>query len=78
MDVAGPGVRVLSSVPMPGRTGFKSGTSMATPHAAGIAALWAEARGVSGGALASALTATARRLPLPSRDVGAGLIQAPQ
>ncbi len=37
--IAGPGVRVLSSIPG-GGLGAKSGTSMATPHIAGVAALW--------------------------------------
>lgn len=78
VDIAGPGVSVFSSTKMPTRYATWNGTSMATPHVAGIAALWAQASGLRGMNLWRKLTSTAKPLPAhPTRDVGAGLVQAP-
>lgn len=73
IDIAGPGVDVYSSWILPERYNTISGTSMATPHVAGLAAIHAQASGRRGRDLWSLLTQSAERLSAPSIDVGSGL-----
>jgi subtilisin family serine protease len=83
--VSGPGVGVISAQPGGGLVGM-SGTSMATPHVAGVAALWAQKLTIAGSLNARLLSdtlvgqATTAGLAAgfdPS-DIGAGIVRAPQ
>jgi subtilisin family serine protease len=80
--IAAPGVEIVSSVPG-GGLGVKSGTSMATPHIAGVAALWAQKIMLSGTItvekVLQRLKGSAQIPPgLDEADVGVGIPQAPQ
>ena len=83
--VSGPGVDVISARRGGGLVSM-SGTSMATPHVAGVAALWAQKLMESGQLnaqlLADRLVGTAITDGLAAGfevgDVGAGIVQAPQ
>lgn len=80
VDLVGPGVDVFSSWHTPITYPYHtiSGTSMATPHVAGIAALYAQAdSNARGKALWQRLINNTKSLTLSSRDGGAGLVQAP-
>jgi subtilisin family serine protease len=79
VDIAGPGVEIYSSWKKPQEYAIISGTSMATPYVAGVAAmLWEAFPDASAREIWEKLTEGARNVGLPARDAGTGLVQAPQ
>ena len=78
INIAAPGVAVYSAWPRSkGSYQILNGTSMATPHVSGVAAILAQATGLRGRALWSRLVSTTTPLPESAQRVGRGLAKAP-
>ncbi len=77
VDICAPGVDVYSSWIMPMRYRQISGTSMATPHVAGILALlWEKYPNYTPEQITLELLKFTRQLPLSAMDIGKGLVIA--
>lgn len=77
INIAAPGRDIRSAAPGGGYQNL-SGTSMATPHVAGVLALIVEAHSdASADELKAGLLSGAFPMTQPVRDVGSGLLQAP-
>lgn len=84
-DISAPGV-AISSAAMGGGLVSMNGTSMATPHVAGVAALWAQ-KALEQSGFVSSQNLAARLLGMASRegmaagaemdDIGSGIVRAP-
>lgn len=78
VDIAAPGVAIYSSWPMPAGYRTISGTSMATPHVAGIIALLFEKYpDATPHKIWSLLKNMTKVIPVSPADAGAGLVIAP-
>jgi hypothetical protein len=78
VEIAAPGASIYSTMKN-GGYGYLSGTSMATPHVAGLAALiWSMAPGYTASQVRNVITASAVDLDAPGRDIyyGYGRIDA--
>ncbi len=78
VDFVAPGVGIHSAWVMPTRYRTLSGTSMATPHVAGIIALlWEKYPTATPMEIEKKLRETAKQLPIAAEEVGVGLCMAP-